>query len=90
MTSSAVPLTQGTVWNALREHYEASKAVHMRELFEKAPGRGVRLVCDAQGSYLDDVKTASRMPRCACCSTSPMPPACAPVSTRCSTATRPM
>jgi len=53
MTSGAVPLTQGTAWNALREHYEAIKAVHMRDLFAKDPGRGARLVCDAQGIYLD-------------------------------------
>ena len=53
MTSGAVPLTQGTAWNALREHYEAIKAVHMRDLFAKDPGRGARIVCDAQGIYLD-------------------------------------
>jgi glucose-6-phosphate isomerase len=53
MTSGAVPLTQGTAWNALREHYEAIKAVQMRDLFAKDPGRGARLVCDAQGIYLD-------------------------------------
>ena len=44
MTSGAVPLTQGAAWNALREHYEAIKAVHMRDLFAKDPGRGARLV----------------------------------------------
>jgi glucose-6-phosphate isomerase len=53
MTSGAVPLTQGAAWNALREHYEAIKAVQMRDLFAKDPGRGARLVCDAQGIYLD-------------------------------------
>ena len=53
MTSGAGPLTQGTAWNALREHYEAIKTVHMRDLFAKDPGRGARLVCDAQGIYLD-------------------------------------
>ena len=53
MTSGAVPLTQGAAWNALREHYEAIKAVQMRDLFAKDPGRGARLVCDAQGVYLD-------------------------------------
>jgi len=53
MTSGAVPLTQSAAWNALREHYEAIKAVHMRDLFAKDPGRGTRLVCDEQGIYLD-------------------------------------
>ncbi len=53
MTSGAVPLTQGAAWNALREHYEAIKTVQMRDLFAKDPGRGARLVCDAQGIYLD-------------------------------------
>jgi glucose-6-phosphate isomerase len=40
MTSGAVPLTQGAAWKALREHYEAIKALHMRDLFVKDPGRG--------------------------------------------------
>src|SRR4249920_600089 len=53
MTSGAVPLTQSVAWNALREHYEAIKAVQMRDLFAKDPGRGARLVCEAQGIYLD-------------------------------------
>jgi glucose-6-phosphate isomerase len=53
MTSGAVSLTQSAAWSALREHYEAIKAVHMRDLFAKDPGRGTRLVCDAQGIYLD-------------------------------------
>ena len=53
MTSGAVPLTQSAAWNALREHYEAIKAAHMRDLFAKDPGRGTRLVCDEQGIYLD-------------------------------------
>ncbi len=53
MTSGAVPLTQGAAWSALREHYEALKPVHMRDLFAKDPGRGTRLVYDAQGIYLD-------------------------------------
>src|SRR5918993_2919373 len=51
--TGAVPLTQGPAWNALREHYEAIKAVHLRDLFAKDPERGSRLVCDAQGIYLD-------------------------------------
>ena len=53
MTSGAVPLSEGTAWNALREHYDTIKAVHMRDLFAKDPGRGARLACDAQGIYLD-------------------------------------
>ena len=53
MMSGAVSLTQSAAWNALREHYEAIKAVHMRDLFAKDPGRGTRLVCDALGIYLD-------------------------------------
>jgi glucose-6-phosphate isomerase len=53
MTSGAVPLTPGTAWKALQEHYAAVKDVHMRDLFAKDPGRGARLVCEAQGIYLD-------------------------------------
>ncbi len=57
MTSGAVPLTQSAAWNALREHYEAIKAAHMRDLFANDPGRGTRLVCDEQGIYLDYSKS---------------------------------
>src|SRR5215831_14770323 len=53
MTSGAVPLTQGAAWKAIQEHYEAVKALHLRDLFAKDPGRGSRLVCEAQGIYLD-------------------------------------
>ncbi|MDF0666047.1 MAG: glucose-6-phosphate isomerase [Nitrospira sp.] len=53
MTSGAVPLTQGVAWKALQEHYETVKALHMRDLFGKDPGRGARLECEAQGIYLD-------------------------------------
>jgi len=53
MTSTAAQLTKSAAWNALREHYEAIKTVHMRDLFAKDPERGERLVCDTQGIYLD-------------------------------------
>jgi glucose-6-phosphate isomerase len=53
MTSAVTPLTQSSAWNALREHYEAVKAVHMRDLFANDPDRGARLACEAQGIYLD-------------------------------------
>ena len=53
MTSDAAPLTRGAAWNALREHYEAIKAVQLRDLFANDPGRGARMVCDSQGIYLD-------------------------------------
>jgi glucose-6-phosphate isomerase len=53
MTSSGTPLTQSSAWNALREHYERIKAAHMRDLFANDPDRGARLVCEAQGIYLD-------------------------------------
>jgi glucose-6-phosphate isomerase len=53
MTSGSIPPTQSPAWNALREHYETVKAVHLRDLFAKDPGRGARLACDAEGIYLD-------------------------------------
>ena len=53
MTSGAVPLIPSPAWNTFREHYEAIRAVHMRDLFAKDPGRSARLVCDAQGVYLN-------------------------------------
>lgn len=60
MTSGAVPLTQGAAWKALQEHYEAVKALHMRDLFAKDPGRGARLACEAEGIYLDYSKNRLR------------------------------
>jgi glucose-6-phosphate isomerase len=53
MTSGSIPPTQSPAWNALREHYETVKAVHLRDLFAKDPGRGARLACDVEGIYLD-------------------------------------
>ena len=53
MTSGAVLLTQSAAWKGLREHYETIAPVHLRDLFAKDPGRGERLVCDAEGIYLD-------------------------------------
>ncbi len=47
--TGAVSVPQGPAWNALREHYEAMKAVHLRDLFAQDPERGTRLVCDTAG-----------------------------------------
>ncbi len=53
MTSGAGRLTESPAWRALRAHYEAIKAVHLRELFAQNPARGTRFTCDAEGIYLD-------------------------------------
>ncbi len=40
-------------WKALTSHHETLKSTHLRDLFEKEPGRGERLTLEAVGIYLD-------------------------------------
>ena len=40
-------------WQALREHHERVRDVHLRGLFADDPGRGARLTAEAAGLYLD-------------------------------------
>ncbi|MGP6159502.1 MAG: glucose-6-phosphate isomerase, partial [Vulcanimicrobiaceae bacterium] len=42
-----------SAWNALSEHYEKVRSLHLRELFAGDPKRGERLAADALGIYLD-------------------------------------
>ena len=40
-------------WKALEAHFEAMRAVHLRDVFAKDPTRGERLTVEAAGLYLD-------------------------------------
>jgi len=53
MTTTAEPLNQSAEWRALRAHYEETKSVHLRTLFERDPTRGERLVAEGAGLTLD-------------------------------------
>ncbi len=46
-------LTARPEWQALSEHYEQQKNVHLRELFAADPKRGERLTLDVAGLFLD-------------------------------------
>ena len=46
-------LTERPAWKALEEHHRNIRAVHLRELFARDPGRGERLTLEAAGLYLD-------------------------------------
>jgi len=47
------PLTDRPTWKALTQHHEATKNVHLRQLFADDPSRGQRLALDAVGIYFD-------------------------------------
>ena len=46
-------LTEQPAWKALEAHHQSIRAVHLRELFARDPGRGERLTLEAAGIYLD-------------------------------------
>jgi glucose-6-phosphate isomerase len=46
-------LTTRPAWAALVQHREATRDVHLRELFAQDPSRGVRLSAEGAGIYLD-------------------------------------
>jgi glucose-6-phosphate isomerase len=51
--SSAATLDQHPAWNALAAHYQQTKGLHLRRLFEEDSERGERLAIEAAGIYLD-------------------------------------
>jgi glucose-6-phosphate isomerase len=51
--AAIAPLTQLPAWKALKEHHAAIGSQTLRELFAKDPGRGTRLVAEAEGVYFD-------------------------------------
>ena len=46
-------LTATPAWQALQDHYGQVRDLHLRQLFAQDPGRGERLVAEAEGIYLD-------------------------------------
>lgn len=50
MTTS---LTQRSTWQALNDHYQYLRNVHLRDLFAQDPRRGERLTLEAVGLYFD-------------------------------------
>ena len=54
MTATTVtPLTQRPEWQALQDHYNQIKDVHLRQLFAEDQDRGRRLAAAGAGIYLD-------------------------------------
>ena len=52
--STAQPrLEDRPAWQALTEHHQAIRGLHLRQLFADDPGRGERLSLEAAGIYLD-------------------------------------
>jgi glucose-6-phosphate isomerase len=41
------------VWQALEDHYETMRGLHLRNLFADDPARGARMIAEAAGVYLD-------------------------------------
>jgi glucose-6-phosphate isomerase len=46
-------LTESKAWKAIEDHYEQSRKIHLRDLFEADPERGQRLTVEAEGLFLD-------------------------------------
>jgi glucose-6-phosphate isomerase len=53
ITGATGRLTEQPAWKALEAHHRNIRAVHLRELFARDPGRGERLTAEAAGVYLD-------------------------------------
>ena len=53
-TTTSIPmLRERPAWNALTQHYERIRELHLRHLFADDAGRGERLVAEGAGLYLD-------------------------------------
>jgi glucose-6-phosphate isomerase len=53
MTLDRRAVTELPAWRALSVHRDAIARVHLRELFDRDPGRGTRMTCEAAGILLD-------------------------------------
>src|SRR5690348_16080253 len=53
MNPKPTPLTERPAWKALKDHCNATREVHLRDLFAADSARGRRLTVDACGIYLD-------------------------------------
>jgi len=47
------PLTERKAWQALQNHYDKIRDVHLRTFFEENPQRGERMTAEAVGLFLD-------------------------------------
>ena len=82
-------LTEQPAWKALEEHHRNIRAVHLRELFARDPGRGERLTAGGRGRLSRLLEEPDhRRDAWRCSSGSRRTAACAPASTPCSGATR--
>jgi len=52
-SSARESLTHRKAWQGLQNHYQKIRDVHLRELFEEDPQRGVRMTAEAAGLFLD-------------------------------------
>ncbi len=52
-TTSVPPLRERPAWNALQQHYEEIRGVHLRQLFADDADRGERLTAEGAGLFLD-------------------------------------
>ena len=46
-------ITESPAWQALANHYEKVKSLHLRQLFADDPRRGERMAIESAGLYLD-------------------------------------
>src|SRR5574340_554913 len=53
MPTNPTPLTQRPTWQALEEHYQKIRDLHLRTLFAEDPHRSERFALEAAGIYLD-------------------------------------
>src|SRR4051812_41349467 len=52
--TSRTPSTSArAAWEALRDHYETMRGLHLRDLFADDPTRGERMTAESAGVYLD-------------------------------------
>ncbi len=51
--ATSTPLRSRPAWRALERHYAQIAGLHLRDMFAGDPGRGVRLVAEGGGLYLD-------------------------------------
>src|SRR5436305_12269990 len=52
-TNKLTSLTQRPTWKALEEHYQQTRDLHLRALFDGDSGRGERFAAEGVGIYLD-------------------------------------
>ena len=53
MAASVKPLTEPKAWQALAQHYDQVRGMHLRQLFADDPKRGERFTAQAVGIFLD-------------------------------------